>query len=598
MTEYHKFVTQQIANGTYSLSQRRKGKSCMWNVLAEIIKEDGSILKGLIYCRKCRKLLKFVANQTSNLCRHKCCLAIKQPQVLKTVTAADRQEAINTCVEWIIEDCRPFSSISVLGFMKIAKFFINIGATYGENVDVTDLLPDPTIISRNVQKAAEEKRKIISNEIRDVVNSGGATATVDMWSDNYVKRNFLGVTLHYQKDFQLFHIFMGLKSMDFQKSTSENILNKLKTLFKRYGVEDIGSVKFVTDRETNIVKALENYTRLNSSSHLFANVLDKSFEDTTELTETMQACKKVVKYLKKSNLQHKLPTSLINPYTTRWSSNYTMLKLIVDNWDDINTVLAETEQTKPLLHINISTLTSLVELCNNFEIVFKKMQACSSPSLCFALPSIYRIKGLCESNTTDISAISVLKGNISKNINAIWERNTTIWHKAAFFLFPPAASMQRTDIDNIKEFCISHTKSFENDTLTSSAPLSSALTSADLPSPSEDNQFFFSNMIRNSAENSNESVRDEVERYSKATVHMTDDFHVIEWWKNHVKIYPRLSRFALEIHSVPASSAAAERAFSFAGNITEKRNRLVPKSLDSLLFLHSFYKDFKKLECI
>lgn len=190
------------------------------------------------------------------------------------------------------------------------KFFIKIGATYGENVDVNDLLPDPTTISRKVQKSADEKKKQFRSEINEVVNSGGASATIDMWSDNYVKRNFLGVTLHYQKDFKLFDIVLGMKSMDFERSTGDNILRKLKTLFSEFGVQNIEAIKFITDRGTNIVKALEHNTRLNCSSHLFYYFL--SFDKTTELTEILESCKKIVKYFKKANLQHKLQTSLKN----------------------------------------------------------------------------------------------------------------------------------------------------------------------------------------------------------------------------------------------------------------------------------------------
>lgn len=93
-----------------------------------------------------------------------------------------------------------------------------------------------------------------------------------------------------------------------------------------------------------------------------------------------------------------------------------------------------------------------------------------------------------------------------------------------------------------------------------------------------------------------ETPLEEVERYSREIVKLTEDFELFEWWRTNAKKYPRLSKFAQQIHSIPASSAAAERAFSLAGNIiTEKRNRLGPKSVDSLLFLNSYYKNFNKI---
>jgi len=48
-----------------------------------------------------------------------------------------------------------------------------------------------------------------------------------------------------------------------------------------------------------------------------------------------------------------------------------------------------------------------------------------------------------------------------------------------------------------------------------------------------------------------------------------------------------LAVLARKILSVPASSAASERAFSAAGQtITERRTSLKPDTVDSILFLH------------
>lgn len=197
-------------------------------------------------------------------------------------------------------------------------------------------------------------------------------------------------------------------------------------MFSQFNIENIDDIKFVTDRGANIKKALLNNIRLNCSSHLFANVLQTSFEETTELDETIIACKKIVKYFKKANLQHKLNTTLKNACPTRWNSNYTMLKSIVDNWATVSQILSENQQAQRLTHVNISTLTILVELLQDFERTFKELQTCSSPSLCFVLPSIAKITELCEPNTLDISSIAFLKEKIIINVTKIWQENVII----------------------------------------------------------------------------------------------------------------------------------------------------------------------------
>uniref|UniRef100_A0A034WLQ6 Transposable element Hobo transposase n=1 Tax=Bactrocera dorsalis TaxID=27457 RepID=A0A034WLQ6_BACDO len=200
--ESAKSVTDNIANGMYTLSGQRKGRSFIWNILTEIVKPDNSTLKEFVFCRTCRNVLKYNASQTSNLNRHSCCKNLKQSQSLKTVKPLDKTETIEKCANWITEDWRPFSTVRGSGFVKLVKFFIKIGATYGEHDDVEDMLPDHTTISRKVTKCANDKKEELKAEINKIVSSGGASATIDMWLDNFVKRNFLGVTFHYQKDFK------------------------------------------------------------------------------------------------------------------------------------------------------------------------------------------------------------------------------------------------------------------------------------------------------------------------------------------------------------------------------------------------------------
>jgi len=604
MAEAADFVKNKINNGTYSVANKHKGKSVIWSILCDILKEDETVLDGWLFCRQCQKVLKFLHKNTSNLSRHKCCLTLRRPTELKIVSENDKKVAIEKCTQWVVQDCRPFSAVTGAGFKNLVKFFLQIGAIYGEQVDVDDLLPDPTTLSRKAKSDAEEKRSLISSEIKKAVDSGRASATVDMWTDQYVQRNFLGITFHYEKEFKLCDMILGLKSMNFQKSTAENILMKIKGLFSEFNVENIDNVKFVTDRGANIKKALEGNTRLNCSSHLLSNVLEKSFNEANELKKIVKSCKKIVKYCKKSNLQHTLETTLKSACPTRWNSNYKMMKSILDNWRSVDKILGEAD-----IHVdfNKSSLKVVVDILGDFERIFKKLQTSSSPSICFVLPSISKILELCEPNILDLSAAALLKERILENIRKIWMANLSIWHKAAFFLYPPAAHLQEEDILEIKVFCISqiqvpisYTLSLES-TETPRTP-ETPETPESLESPnlfpkknktiSSENEFFFPKLVTESNSNFNESPLDEIERYIRQRVPLSQNFEVIEWWKNNANLYPQLSKLALKLLSIPASSAAAERVFSLAGNIiTEKRNRLCPKSVDSLLFLHSYYKN-------
>ena len=68
---------------------------------------------------------------------------------------------------------------------------------------------------------------------------------------------------------------------------------------------------------------------------------------------------------------------------------------------------------------------------------------------------------------------------------------------------------------------------------------------------------------------------------------VTKEDKVLNWWNLNKTKYPHLASFARKYLAAPSSSVYSERLFSEAGNLYEqKRNRLLPKTGEKLLFLH------------
>ena len=60
----------------------------------------------------------------------------------------------------------------------------------------------------------------------------------------------------------------------------------------------------------------------------------------------------------------------------------------------------------------------------------------------------------------------------------------------------------------------------------------------------------------------------------------------LQWWLDHGRHFPILSRIAKKYLCIPATSVPSERAFSVAGYIVnEKRSCLLPESVNSPVFL-------------
>lgn len=60
----------------------------------------------------------------------------------------------------------------------------------------------------------------------------------------------------------------------------------------------------------------------------------------------------------------------------------------------------------------------------------------------------------------------------------------------------------------------------------------------------------------------------------------------LDWWREHQRLFPRLSKLAKKYLCIPATSSPSERVFSTGGNVvTCLRSSLKPENVDRLVFL-------------
>jgi hypothetical protein len=84
---------------------------------------------------------------------------------------------------------------------------------------------------------------------------------------------------------------------------------------------------------------------------------------------------------------------------------------------------------------------------------------------------------------------------------------------------------------------------------------------------------------------SNPTLEREIQQYRCLSIDTVDD--VLSWWSSQQQTFERLSKLALVVFGVPATSAPSERLFSIAGiTLNAKRSRLAPCRVDKILFVH------------
>lgn len=158
----------------------------------------------------------------------------------------------------------------------------------------------------------------------------------------------------------------------------------------------------MTDRGANIVAALRGYTRLNCNAHILNVTLSSAFAPqvlakTAELSELLTNAKKLVKYFKHSGLQNSLKKSLKQSIETRWNSNYDMLDSILQQHEEISTLLLKNNQYERIAQINANTLKTVVVFLKLFKDATNDLESDNStPSASFALPWSVRLIEHCQ----------------------------------------------------------------------------------------------------------------------------------------------------------------------------------------------------------
>lgn len=110
-----------------------------------------------------------------------------------------------------------------------------------------------------------------------------------------------------------------------QNKTGDNIRNNLKQFFNQWldneesGDNFLSKITWVTDRGSNIIKALDRNNRLNCSAHILHNILQTTFDFTKTNSKdqlikellSMAASKSLVRYMKKNGDNNLLSRPLV-----------------------------------------------------------------------------------------------------------------------------------------------------------------------------------------------------------------------------------------------------------------------------------------------
>ena len=342
-------------------------------------------------------------------------------------------------------DMRPFSFINGDGFKLFAKQLITIGAEYGRNTNIEDVLPSRYTISRHLSAIYDTLKERVIN---DIISSEYFGSTCDHWIHDTYKTNYLTYTVQFIKDGRMISRVLGTRITI--NKTAETTLKIIKDMEKEFKVND-KHITYVTDNAAAMKLAFSNYDWIGCASHNLNLVQKHAFHiigivpELISINKLIDSAKELVTYVKQSAIQMQLKEyhkTLKQMIEIRWDSRVEMLESIKDNYECLILMAENKDKIMDLImHIEESLLTQLINTLKPLR--DSRIELCSetSPTVHLVLPTKVKLLEHLNGDLNDHPSIIYLKERLRNSIK--WDFPITDIHKCATLLTPIVKSLQR-----------------------------------------------------------------------------------------------------------------------------------------------------------
>ena len=258
-------VSRNIRCGLYQIKSVSASKSDVWTKFGLVTTTDGVDLD-YAACKSCHAVMTYCGRKTctSTMKRHKCRFSTstqgsiashcvpKAPHISKST-----KDAITcACADLSCIDLRPFDIVAGDGFTRYTQELLNIQHKSSTLLRATDLLPNPTTVSRNISSRADTVKTDLAITLQSAYKDNGSISfTSDMWTDAHRKRSYITITAHFiTPAWTLCSRVLCTEEFDpAAKKTGVNVRLSMLAVFASYGIttSQISRSVFTTDRGSN-----------------------------------------------------------------------------------------------------------------------------------------------------------------------------------------------------------------------------------------------------------------------------------------------------------------------------------------------------------
>lgn len=554
---------------------------------------------------KCEEIYSYVLSNgrasTTSMQRHACKspdTAIKQESTETSSVVLNRKglrPLLNALVHYSALDGAPLNACEGEGMGKLLQAACNIGAMYGR-VDMNSRRPSRTTVIRHLLAEAEQTRAKLVKFIRPLAMSRGVGVTTDFWCESHTNKSYCTIGVSMIADDWKLHNFQVYTYEYQERKTHQHIMESLTERLAEFGIDFGGKhTVVVVDGATSYeaiwahmnLESTRNYCWSHQYNRVLLNVAKGASTDMPIIDSTISNCSQLVKFIGKSELNHKLPTTLKAAAPTRWGSTSIMLDSILKNEDHVRLLLCNHSQGKmidKLDCIDIQCAKDMHSWMAELVAAIHVMEAEAEPTAHKCVPQLFAL----------IKHYSTLPDNASNVTRALYECTRKLLAERkkeikanmliAAVLNPASRKMAYIDAEMRER---SH--ALVREAMLEQAHLGGR--NCKEPSPQ---QF---PPPKRSKSSTWESLLEEENDKPTAEVQVDDEYaaymalpagtaaqDLLEWWKQHVTLFPLLAAVAKSTLAVPASQASTERTFARCKHlISDHRTQLKASTVEALI---------------
>lgn len=266
-----------------------------------------------------------------------------------------------------------------------------------------------------------------------------------------------------------------------------------------------------------------------------------------------------------------------------------MLESVLQLWDEIEQLLVERKETHFLEDIDKNALQRLFDFLQPIRLAILQLETSSKyPTLPLVTLIFQKFLKIFAPSDEDKTSESLMKSKMREHIQK--KLRIEMEHQVATTLHPSFRKLEMEFLSQSEKraiyaklrrmISINSAESPENTEVI-------VASDGEEPAPAKRSRLAADEFLDEFCASATESVvSDELAAYLADPVSKVSIGDILAWWKKSETSFPKLALIAKKYLAVPASSAASESAFRYAGlTITDLRNRLSPDTVSDLLFI-------------